>query len=266
LHDKGSGRTFLKYVDAKCLHYYFYFIDEELGLCYLRVPTWAPFRLQFYFNGHNQLAAKLRKKGIEHRLVDDVFTEINDYARAQTLVDDLSIKSLHRTLDRMARQCCRVVRHFPMGIHWSLMQIEYATDIVFKSREVLAPLYDQCVRTAIHALKADDIATFLGRKLDPRYEGEVGNDFHLRVEGTRIKHHMGRVSIKMYDKLGPGAPHRDHSQRRYLLQAPPEGGTPRRDEREKSRPGQEDDLQSARFERAHGIREPPLPGLSRNDR
>ena len=47
-HDKPSGRTFLRYDDGKCLHYYFYFIDEELGLCYVRVPTWCPFRLQFY--------------------------------------------------------------------------------------------------------------------------------------------------------------------------------------------------------------------------
>jgi hypothetical protein len=27
---------------GKCLHYYFYFIDAELGLIYLRVPTWCP--------------------------------------------------------------------------------------------------------------------------------------------------------------------------------------------------------------------------------
>jgi hypothetical protein len=32
-HDKKSGRTFLRYDDGKCLHYYFYFIDEDLGLC-----------------------------------------------------------------------------------------------------------------------------------------------------------------------------------------------------------------------------------------
>jgi hypothetical protein len=44
-HDKKSGRTYLRYDDGKCLHYYFYFIDEELGLCYVRVPTWCPFRL-----------------------------------------------------------------------------------------------------------------------------------------------------------------------------------------------------------------------------
>jgi hypothetical protein len=34
-HDKVSGRTFLKPDSGKCLHYYFYFIDQEL--CYLRV-------------------------------------------------------------------------------------------------------------------------------------------------------------------------------------------------------------------------------------
>ena len=44
-HDKRSGKTFLTPTDGKCLHYYFYFIDSTLGLCYLRVPTWAPFRL-----------------------------------------------------------------------------------------------------------------------------------------------------------------------------------------------------------------------------
>ena len=55
-HDKASGKTFLRPDTGKCLHYYFYFIDEELGLCYLRVPTWCPFRLQFYCNGHSWLA------------------------------------------------------------------------------------------------------------------------------------------------------------------------------------------------------------------
>lgn len=38
-HDKGTGKTYLHPDQGKCLHYYFYFIDEELGLYYLRVPT-----------------------------------------------------------------------------------------------------------------------------------------------------------------------------------------------------------------------------------
>src|SRR5713101_8563323 len=38
-HDKQTHRTFLRPDTGKCLHYYFYFMDAELGLIYLRVPT-----------------------------------------------------------------------------------------------------------------------------------------------------------------------------------------------------------------------------------
>ncbi len=38
-HDKESHKTFLRPDSGKCLRYYFYVIDEELGLIYVRVPT-----------------------------------------------------------------------------------------------------------------------------------------------------------------------------------------------------------------------------------
>ena len=60
-HNKNTGKTYLLPDDGKCLHYYFYFLDEELGLSYVRVPTWLPCRLQIYFNGHNWLAGLLRQ-------------------------------------------------------------------------------------------------------------------------------------------------------------------------------------------------------------
>ena len=82
------------------------------------------------------------------------------------------------------------------------MQLEYATDIIFKRKSDLKPIYDEIVRTAIHSVKPENIATFLGRKLNGNYTDEMGNDFHTRVEGTCIRHHMGKVAIKMYDKFG----------------------------------------------------------------
>jgi hypothetical protein len=201
-HDKESHQTFLKSREAKGLHYYFYFIDPNLGLCYLRVPTWAPFRLQFYFNGHHWLARQLTKKGVGFTLVDNAFTALGDFAVAQKIADGFSVKRLHDILDRYARRLCPVLKHFPGGVHWSLMQVEYATDLVFAKREDLAPLYDALIRTAIHAVKVDHVTTFLGRKVDGRFLGEAGNDFSTRIEGTRIRHHLGPAAIKMYDKLG----------------------------------------------------------------
>lgn len=201
-HDKTTGKTSMRGTEGKCLHYYFYFIDPDWGLCYLRVPTWAPFRLQFYFNGHNWLASQLSRRGISHHLVDNVFVDIGDFAVAQELADSWQTYPLHHGLDQICRWLCPVASRFKGGYHWSLMQVEYATDIVFERSEDLRPLYEALVRTAIHTVKPGHVATFLGRKLDERYEGEIGNDFHTRIEGTCIKHHMGNSSIKMYDKLG----------------------------------------------------------------
>jgi hypothetical protein len=69
-HNKQTGKTYLIPDEGKCLHYYFYFVDEDLGLCHVRVPTWLPCRLQICFNGHNWLAGQLSKLGIDYRYYD----------------------------------------------------------------------------------------------------------------------------------------------------------------------------------------------------
>lgn len=201
-HDKTTHETFLRPDSGKCLHYYFYFIDPKYGLCYLRVPTWCPFRLQFYFNGHNRLATALDKAGIEYELVDNAFVAMSDFGEAQKLADGLDVRELHRVLDRYARKCCPVLKQLGAGYHWSIMQLEYATDIIFRDRNALAPLYEAVSRTAIHTVKPEHIATFLGRRLTGNFSSELGNDFNTRIQGTRIRHHMGPTSIKMYDKFG----------------------------------------------------------------
>lgn len=165
---RRTGKTTLRGRDGKCLHYYFYFIDAEFGLCYFRVPTWAPFRLQFYCNGHNWLAGKLRQAGIACTQLDNTFLSVADFARAQELADSFPVDRLHRLLDRAASQFCPVLPRFETAYHWSLMQVEYATDLVFRRQADLRPLYDTLVRTAVHAVKAEHVATFrLSSTRDP---------------------------------------------------------------------------------------------------
>jgi len=65
-HEERTGLTHLRPDHGKCV-YYFYFIDEVLGPCFLSVPTWCPFRAQFYLNGHNWLASKLKSEGCHSR-------------------------------------------------------------------------------------------------------------------------------------------------------------------------------------------------------
>jgi len=199
--DKAKGQALLKPTAGKCLHYYFYFIDTELGLCYLRVPTWSPFRLQFYFNGHNALAARLKQAGMEYAMADNAFLTIGDFEQANQLAAARESEALHAKLDQYASVYCPVVDALKLAYSWSIMQAEYATDIVFRSQATVEAMVPHLVESLIQAVKPADIATFLGRKLHSNYQDEMGNRFNKRWLGRRIKHQMGPVSIKLYDKF-----------------------------------------------------------------
>ena len=201
-YDKAKGYNYLKPDSGKCLHYYFYFIDPDLGLCHLRVPTWCPFNLQFYCNGHARLAMQLASQGIAYELLDNAFGHIANYELANQLAMAWDCDWLRDKLDGWAQYYCPVIASLQMSYYWGLMQVEYALDLVFKTRESLSAFYPLLLETLIHAVKPQDIATFLGKQLRSNYQGESGNNLKTRREmGTCIRHHMGPVAIKMYDKF-----------------------------------------------------------------
>jgi hypothetical protein len=186
-HDKITGKTFLKGSQGKCLYYYFYFIDPYLDYGYIRVLTWCPFKLQVYINGHNILANELERNDIKYTMLDNAFDYVSDFEKAQEICDNIDVKKIHKCLDALSKKYCPIISHFNQVYHWSIMQAEYATDIVFKKQADLQAIYSELIATAIHTVKPDNIATFLGHKVDPRYEGEIGNNYHVRIEGSRIK-------------------------------------------------------------------------------
>ncbi len=201
-HNKQSHQTYIKSTSGKCLHYYIYFIDAAFGLCYMRIPTWSPFRLQVYFNGHYWLAQQLQRHGIEYEMRENAFTSLSDPEKAQQLANSLNARQLHKNLEKWTKAYCPIISNFNSQYHWSFMQVEWATDIVFKQQKQFQPLYEAITRRAVIDIKADQIATFLGRKMTGQYRDEMGNDFSTRIQGTRIRHKMGSTSIKLYDKFG----------------------------------------------------------------
>src|SRR3954465_825117 len=78
-------------------------------------------------------ARKLTAQGIGYTMADNAFVRIDDWALAQALADTLSPDQLHRTLDRYAKLYCPVSDVFGQSYHWSLTQVEYATDLAFRS-------------------------------------------------------------------------------------------------------------------------------------
>ncbi len=195
-----TGYLELQWSKGKCLHYYVYVMDPDYGLCYLRIPTWAPFRLQFYFNGHNWLERRMRAEGIDFKKADNCFVMISDVEKAQSIVTEFDVKALHQRLDQLAYRFVGVHKPWRSGLYWSIAQAEWATDIMFKSTRILPELYHELIRTAVVELQCSDVYGFLGKRITEKSAKEVSKHFKTLREGTRIKHTMGPTSIKMYDK------------------------------------------------------------------
>lgn len=190
----------------KCLHLYFYWLDRDYGLMYLRLQTWAPFRIQVGLNGREWLARQMKRHGIGFEKHDNCFTRIDDITRAQQLSDALNQQSWAGWLERLASGIHPFLRgqsalHFK-PYYWSLGQSEYATDVMFRNVGALAQVYPSLLQQAIHHFHSRDVLRFLGRRIQGRFDGEIKSHSGSRVEGVRIKHWVEENSIKMYDKAG----------------------------------------------------------------
>lgn len=190
--------------NTKCLHFYFYWMDPELGLIHVRLQSWFPFEIQVWMNGREWLARQLDREGIGYQRFANTFLSINDLPRAQQLCDRFARRKWPRLLDTLARKVNPMVAVLSRsgfgGYYWVVDQAEYATDVMFRDRKTLEELCAAFTEHAITQLSAHDIFRFLGRKLNGHFNGEVTTSFKHRLEGRRIKHHLKRNHIKWYDK------------------------------------------------------------------
>ena len=202
----GDGRPRLVFAGRPQRVLYYYFLDPDFGLLYLRVQTWFPYTFQVYVNGHDWLARQLQGAGVGFVQHDNAFTQLDDPAQAQRLADRFHQLPWVKRLDRWARLVNPLLEQpwlRGQGYYWVLDQVEYSTDLLFRDRPALADLYPRLLEHAALNFSAQDILTFLGRRLHPRFEGEVLTDCKKgRCPGARIKHRVKNNWLKMYDKFG----------------------------------------------------------------
>ena len=190
----------------KCLFVYFYFMDREFGLMHVRLQTWLPMPIQVCLNGREYLARRLDRAGIGYEKRDNCFTRIDDVPRAQQMLNDLEKRDWVAFLDALARRFNPWLgKKNPLDLrdyYWTIRESEYATDVMFASRQALAKVYPALVRHALGHFTCHDVMRFLGRRTNSRFNGEASTNVKHRMEGVRIKHWVEENSIKMYDKEG----------------------------------------------------------------
>ena len=205
---RWGDASYIQPAKRKCLFLYYYFMDREFGLIHVRIQTWFPLRIQVYVNSHEWLARKLARNSVRYTKQENAFLALEDYRRAQTFADSFASLDWISRLDRWARAVNPLLPELlaPMTYYWVTAQAEYATDIVFKSPRHLQDLMPRLLEHSTLHFSAKDVLSFLGRKLNGNFQGEVVTDRFdplLRgLPGCRVKHRMKQNWLKMYDKAG----------------------------------------------------------------
>jgi hypothetical protein len=190
----------------KCLHFYFYIMDRELGFMHVRLQSWFPFSIQVYVNGREWLCRQLEQRGVSFKRSDNKILQVDDLELAQRLAKSFAERKWVRTLDAIARRVNpylqEIVRSGFGGYYWVVDQCEVATDVVFKNRKALEEVLPDAYEAALVHFAPVDVLRFLGRELHPSLrKADVTSDQKGRAEGRRVKHRVGRNSIKMYDHV-----------------------------------------------------------------
>lgn len=210
--DREQKKLVLRLEPGKCLHYYFYFLHEQLGLLHLRLQTWFPFAIHACINGRHWLARQLDQAGLGYVQRENCFPWIEDWAKAQALVGAQLQSCWPTLLQPLVEQChphaAALCQPLGLSYYWSVTESEYATDVMFKTPAALGRLYPALVHYGMRHLGSTDVLRFLGHKVpasgrvNGHHQGEILSCLNHRLEGLRLKHQANGNSIKLYDKQG----------------------------------------------------------------
>jgi hypothetical protein len=187
-------------------HYYFYILDEDFGLFFIKVCTYFPFDVKVCFNGHEWAKQQLRKEGIHFEALSNGFLACDQPARLQEICHQLDAPKIQALFDRWVEQI-----PWPLGVeqravgykhNLSIWQMEVSRTQVFADPQQGWALMECLIRDNLDLGRPDRVSLIFERKVTKATPGE----FHTRVlrAGVQptVRIHYKHSALKQYLKEG----------------------------------------------------------------
>lgn len=193
-----------------CHVLYHYQLHPEVGWMYARIQTWFPFNIQVGLNGREWLARQMDREGLGYRQQGNCFVWIQDYQRAQKLLNQQLEMNWAEWLHGLAQQLNplheTIFEHYPTAYYWTCHQSEWATDITFRDADFLQRLMALLAEHGMLSFASPDVLRYFGKRvnLSGAIPANFNGDLHLNRkqyrEGVRVKYYLEGNSAKFYDK------------------------------------------------------------------
>ena len=187
-------------------HYYFYILDEDFGLFFIKVCTYFPFEVKVCFNGHAWAKQQLRQAGIGFEALSNGFLACADPARLQDICHQLTAEKIQALFDHWVAQLPWPLSPQQQAAGYrhqlSLWQMEVSRTQVFADPEQGWALVEALIRDNLDLGRPDRVSLIFDRKVTKATPSE----FHTRVlrEGVQptLRIHYKHSALKQYLKDG----------------------------------------------------------------
>jgi hypothetical protein len=193
-----------------CQVLYHYRIHPEVGWMHARIQTWFPFHVQIAINGREWLARQMQRIGLGYRQEGNCFVWIEDYARAQQLMNQQLEMNWAELLGAVGEGLNplheEIFARYETRYYWTCYQSEWATDLVFREATDLQRLMPKFLRHGLLTYSCRDVLRYFSKPVKRNgdvpghFRGNVQADLKQKRQGERIKYWMNGNSLKSYDK------------------------------------------------------------------
>lgn len=195
-------------------HYYFHIVDPQWGHVTIRLCGHPPFPALIMLNGHEWVERTAAQEHVTFTKRSNCFVEGSDLrgldALAARLLAPGVLLGLAEVCERWLYSACLCFgltreeqQRSGFRYQFSVFQIEYSRNLVFKSGRELDAYYQALVERIWPALDVPRLKTIFGRRNRPHLK--AGRGLERRIEHTDhdltvFKLKFGRLELKMYDK------------------------------------------------------------------
>ncbi len=204
--DTGASYPWLVKSTAMVNQYYFYCVDRDFGLFFIKLCSYFPYTGKVCLNGNEYLKRQLEKEGIDYEELDNGVLSCADAERAQQICDQLSAQRINQLVRKWLRRlpCPFSDEDVAAGYSYdiSILQSEFSLTQVFDRPLTGRLFFEQVIRDNLDLGRPDHVQLVFARRVQRNTPGR----FRTRVitEGVEPTLYFDYKStrIKQYFKLG----------------------------------------------------------------
>ncbi len=187
-------------------HYYFYMLDQDFGLAFIKVCTSLPFEVKVCFNGHSWAKQHLSRDGIAFEPLENGFATCADPAQLQARCQQLTGAAVQAFFDRWVDQLpwplTAAERAAGYRHQLSIWQLEVSRTQVFLDAAQGRALVENLIRENLDLGRPDRVRLIFDRQITARTPSDFATQVIQYGVMPSIRIHYKHSVLKQYLKEG----------------------------------------------------------------